>query len=102
MRIFVTGATGYIRINRCQRSAQVLPPVTGLVPFRLMRPRSLTRPRRKPSAVQIEDLDSLRRGAAAADSVIHTAFFHAFGQARLTTRLRVMLGGVRRISCSAS
>lgn len=41
----------------------------------------------------IEDRDSLRRAAAAADGVIHTAFFHAFSHAGLGTCLRVMFGG---------
>jgi len=41
----------------------------------------------------IEDLDCLRRGAAAADGAIHTAFYHAITHMGLGTRLRVMLGG---------
>ena len=41
----------------------------------------------------IEDLDILRQGAAAADGVIHTAFYHEITHMRLGTRLRVLLGG---------
>lgn len=41
----------------------------------------------------VEDLDSLRRGAAKAEGAIHLAFFHEFTHARLLTRLRVLLGG---------
>lgn len=41
----------------------------------------------------IEDLDVLRRAAAEADGVIHTAFFHALSHASLGVRLRILLGG---------
>lgn len=41
----------------------------------------------------MEDQDCLRRGAAAADGVIHTAFYHRISHIPLSTRLRVLLGG---------
>jgi nucleoside-diphosphate-sugar epimerase len=41
----------------------------------------------------IEDVDSLRKGAADAEGAIHTAFFHQITHMSLPTRLRVMLGG---------
>jgi nucleoside-diphosphate-sugar epimerase len=50
-------------------------------------------PERNRQRQSIEDLDCLRRGAAAADGAIHTAFYHAITHMPIRTRLRVMLGG---------
>ena len=61
MRVFVTGATGFIG-KLTAAGAQV-------------------------HRGSIEDLDSLRRGAAAADGAIHTAFFHEVTQIPLSTPL---------------
>lgn len=77
MRIFLTGATGFIGsavaaklitagysvigLTRSQQGAETLV-ATGIEPF----------------FGDITDLDSLRRGAMASDAVIHTAFNHDF------------------------
>ena len=76
MRVFVTGASGWI-------GSAVVPELHRRRP-RGRRPRPLGRsppPRSRPPAPRsqrgdLDDLDSLRSGAAAADGVIHLAFKH--------------------------
>ncbi|MYS20124.1 Nucleoside-diphosphate-sugar epimerase [Streptomyces sp. DvalAA-14] len=95
MRVFVTGATGWIGSALVPELLRAGHEVTALV-----------RPGRSAEALtsagvrihhgDLEDVANLRRGAATADGVMHLAYFNGFSNPRRTTRLRVLLGGSPR------
>jgi nucleoside-diphosphate-sugar epimerase len=92
MKVFVTGATGFIGFAIVKELLAAGHQVTGLA-------RSAASGKKLAAAgaqVQlgtVEDLDGLRRAAAKADGAIHTAFYHKLSHMPLGTRLRVMAGG---------
>jgi len=92
MRVFVTGATGFIGFAIVKELLGAGHRVTGLA-----RSEDSAKKLRDAGAQveigSIEDLDLLRRAAAVADGAVHTAFYHKITHIPLGARLRVMLGG---------
>ena len=93
MKVFVTGATGLIGLAIVNELVAAGHQVTGLARSDASA-KKLSGAGANSLRGDIESLEVLRSGAANADGVIHTAFYHQISHIPLAPRLKVFLGGL--------
>jgi nucleoside-diphosphate-sugar epimerase len=93
MQVFVTGATGFIGSAVTEELMAAGHSVTALARTEAAA-KKLSAKGIQPISGGLDDMDSLRKAAAAADGVIHLAFMHGPSQIPFVQRMGVIFGGI--------